>query len=287
VSATEALDAQPYLIGLWQADEIVSACFGFLFCSFPRRTLIIFSMPTIPRQKTFWEGFLELCRKLKVWRLQISTYGSPAGEVPHLPGELARNTRWEYVLDLTCEKLLGGVSSHHRRNMSREAQAGLRVQRTRSASSCTEHLELMRTSLQRRADRGEAVNTDLTNVRELALLASGCGEIFQAVSGERVLSSSLVLRSGAYYLSTGSSPDGLKLGSSPFLTWQIASILQQEGIRLFNLGGTGADNPGLRRFKAGFGAREVELQAATFCPKSVVERKVHGSLRAGLAWIKQ
>jgi len=124
-------------------------------------------------------------------------------------------------------------------------------------------------------------------VRELALLASGCGEIFQAVSGERVLSSSLVLRSGAYYLSTGSSPDGLKLGSSPFLTWQIASILQQEGIRLFNLGGTGADNPGLRRFKAGFGAREVELQAATFCPKSVVERKVHGSLRAGLAWIKQ
>ena len=288
VSATEVLGAQTCLIGLWEADELVSGCFGFLSGRFLRRSLSIPSLPTIPNPKIFWTGLLGLCRKLKVWRLEINSYGSPAGGVPDLPGELTRKTRWEYVLDLTSENMLGGVSSHHRRNINRAAQAGLKVQRTRTASSCADHLELMLTSMQRRADRGETVNTGLTNVREQALLASGCGEIFQAVSGERLLSSGLVLRSskGAYYQSAGSSPDGMKLGSSPFLISQIASILQQEGICLFNLGGTGADNPGLRRFKAGFGAREVELQAATFCPKSVVERKVHNALSVGWAWIK-
>jgi len=102
------------------------------------------------------------------------------------------------------------------------------------------------------------------------------------------MSSGLVLRSrtGAYYQTAGNSPEGLKLGSSAFLTLQIAVILQQEGISLFNVGGSGADNPGLRRFKAGFGAREIELQAAAFCPRSVVERKVHGALRVGWRWIK-
>ena len=124
---------------------------------------------------------------------------------------------------------------------------------------------------------------------ELALLASGSGEIFLMVRGEQVTSSGLVLRSrkGAYYQSAGNSPNGLKLGSSACLISQIAGTLQQEGICLFNVGGTGADNPGLRRFKSGFGAREIELQAASFCPKSVVERKVHGVLRVSWRWIRQ
>ena len=76
------------------------------------------------------------------------------------------------------------------------------------------------------------------NERELALLASGSGEIFLAVRGEQVMSSGLVLRSrkGAYYQSAGNSPDGMKLGSSAFLISQIAGTLQQEGICLFNRG---------------------------------------------------
>lgn len=288
VSATESLGAQACMLGLWQADEPVSGCFGFLTGSFLRRSLSIPSLPGISEQQVFREGLIRLCRELKVWRLEIDTYGSPAVEVPRLQGELTRRTRWEYVLDLTCENILDGVSSHHRRNITRAIQAGLKLQRTRSASACAQHVELMRSSMQRRASRGEAVDTDRDNARELALLATGSGEIFLVVRGEQVMSSGLVLRSrkGAYYQSAGNSPDGLKLGASAFLISQVAATLKEEGICLFNVGGTGADNPGLRRFKAGFGAREVELQAAAFCPKSVVKRKVHGVLRAGWTWIK-
>jgi lipid II:glycine glycyltransferase (peptidoglycan interpeptide bridge formation enzyme) len=123
----------------------------------------------------------------------------------------------------------------------------------------------------------------------LALLASRAGEIFQAVDGDRVLSSILVLRSstGAYYQSAGTSPEGMKVGASPFLISQVAGILRQEGVQIFNLGGAGEDNPGLQRFKAGFNVRQISLQAATFCPKSVSERKFHTALRSCWAWVRQ
>jgi len=79
----------------------------------------------------------------------------------------------------------------------------------------------------------------------------------------------------------------MKMGASPFLVSRVAAILKQEGSRGFKLVRATAENPGLVRFKAGFGTREVALAAASFCPKSVVEAKVRSALRAGLAWIKQ
>jgi lipid II:glycine glycyltransferase (peptidoglycan interpeptide bridge formation enzyme) len=146
----------------------------------------------------------------------------------------------------------------------------------------------MNASMERRVQRGEEVETNSRDARSGALLASGSGELFRAVSGDRVLSSILILRAsqGAYYQSAGTLPDGMKMGASPFLVSRVANILKQEGHRIFNLGGASDDNPGLLRFKAGFGTREVALEAASFCPKSVVERKVHTALQTGLAWIK-
>jgi lipid II:glycine glycyltransferase (peptidoglycan interpeptide bridge formation enzyme) len=202
---------------------------------------------------------------------------------------LTRRTRQEHVLDLEREDVLGGVGSQHRRNISRAVKAGLSIHRTRQASACTQHVELMNASLERRAKRGEEVEISGQRTRLLALLTSRSGEIFQAVHGEKVLSSILILRSsqGAYYQSAGTLPEGMKVGASPFLVSRVATTLKQEGCRVFNLGGATPDNAGLHRFKAGFGTREVALEAASFCPKSVVARNVHTALRTGLAWIKQ
>ena len=288
-SACQSLGEQSCFIGLCRGEEVVSACIGFLSGSFLHRSLTIHSLPSISSPQIFWRGLLELCRELKVWRLQVDTYASPAGDIPRLPGELMRRTRKEHVLDLEQEVVLDGVSSQHRRNISRAVKAGLSVHRTREASACAQHLKLMNASLERRAKRGEEVARSEQHTRSLALLASRSGELFQAVDGERVLSSILILRSsrGAYYQTAGTLPEGMKLGASPFLVSRVAAILKQEGARVFNLGGATAENPGLHRFKAGFGTREVELEAASFCPKSVVERNVHNALRAGLAWIKQ
>jgi hypothetical protein len=289
VSACEFLGEQPCFIGLCRGEEVVSGCIGFLSGSSLRRSLAIHSLPGIPNPQSFWRGLLDLCRKSKVWRLQIDTYGSPAGEIPQLPGEMMRRGRKEHVLDLEREDVLEGVSSQHRRNISRAVKAGLSVHRTREASACVQHLELMNASLERRAKRGEEVGTIEQRARLLALLRTGSGELFQAMHEGKVLSSILILRSsqGAYYETAGTLPEGMKLGASPFLVARVAAILKQEGSLVFNLGGATDDNPGLQRFKTGFGTREIALEAASFCPKSVVERKFHSALRTGLAWIKQ
>jgi hypothetical protein len=284
--AHEALGVRVCLLGLYAGNELVSGCMAYLSGWFLRRNLHIRSLPSLPDPEIFWRGVLQSCRTLGVWRLQIDTYASPEAVIPQLPGELERRVRWEYVLDLGCENVLDGVSTQHRRNIGRARRAGFSIRRTREASACTRHLELMDASTERRANRGESVDLSQDSARPLALLASQSGEIFQAVIGEQVVSSILVLRSrqGGYYQSAGTSPEGMKLGASPFLVSQVADILKQEGVQVFNLGGAGAESPGLRRFKAGFGAREVELQAASFCPKSVVERKLHAALRSCWTW---
>lgn len=288
IEARQSLNSKACFIGLYDGTELVSGGISFLSGSLLRRALDIPSLPSVVDALVFWRGILELCRKLKVWRLQVDTFGSRTGEIPHFPGELTRRARCEFVIDLEGNDILDGLSSQHRRNISRAYKAGLSIRRTRNPSALKTHRELMDASLERRANRGETIDRH-ESALPLALLASKSGEIFQAVHGEQVLSSILVLRSskGAYYQSAGTRPEGMKLGASPFLVSQVAGILKQEGAQVFNLGGAGEDNPGLRRFKAGFNSREVALQAASFCPKSAPERKIHAALRCCWAWVKQ
>jgi len=288
VQARQSLNAASWFVGLCDDAKLVSGSIGFLSGSFLRRTLEIPSLPNLPDPATFWQGILKLCRNLGIWRLQVDTYGSRAGEIPELPGELTRRNRFEYVIDLRANDIFDSISSHHRRNISRASKAGLSVRRSRERTAYLQHRELMDASLERRSKRGERVDR-YGGALHLALLASKSGEIFQAVQGEQILSSILVLRSskGAYYQSAGTRPEGMKLGASPYLISEIATIVKHEGAQVFNLGGAGEDSLGLRRFKAGFNASEVALQAASFCPRSAAERNLHTALRFCWAWINQ
>ncbi len=289
VTASESLGAQACFLGLGGETEVASGCIGLVSGSFLRRTLLIHSLPSLPTPDVFWAGLLGLCRRLKVWHLQIDSFASQSADIPHLPGELTRRNRWEYVLDIGGDGLLDSVRRTHRGNISRAVKAGLSVRRSREVADCNQHMELISASMDRRAKRGEDVEVHQSEARPLALLNSGLGELFQAVREDQVLSSMLILRSnqGAYWQSAGTRPEGLKLGASPFLLSRVAAILKEEGSSVFNLGGATDDNPGLRSFKAGFGAREVPLQAASFCPQSSVARGIHKALRTGWGWVKR
>ena len=193
------------------------------------------------------------------------------------------------MIDLENAEVADGLNSQHRRNVSRAMKAGISLRRTRDEAACSEHLKMMDASMERRVNRGEEIEKDKSDAHTRALLSSGAGELFQAVHENKTVSSALILRAalGAYYHTSGTSPDGMKLGASPFLLTRTAEVLKQEGCRVFNLGGATSENPGLQRFKSGFGARQVALEAASFCPRSEVERKVHSTLRMGWEWIKQ
>jgi len=61
----------------------------------------------------------------------------------------------------------------------------------------------------------------------------------------------LTAEKGGYYQSAGTTPEGMQRGASHLLLYETAMLLQQETCTLFNLGGAGAEDSGLRRFKAG------------------------------------
>jgi lipid II:glycine glycyltransferase (peptidoglycan interpeptide bridge formation enzyme) len=117
--------------------------------------------------------------------------------------------------------------------------------------------------MSRRRERGEDVPMAAENPQVVALVRSEFGEFFQAVREGTVLSSMLVIRSrtGAYYHSAGTSPEGMELGASHFLVYSVAQALQQEGLEVFNLGGAEIGSPGLRAFKSRFGTIPVETEA--------------------------
>ncbi|MGH9503937.1 MAG: GNAT family N-acetyltransferase [Terriglobales bacterium] len=288
-TACESLGGKVCFLGLCSGDQIVSGCTGVLSGSFLRRSLSIHSLPPLPTAEVFWSGLLQLCRALKVWYLEVDTFASPSANIPQLSGELARKRRWEYILDIEGDNFFAGVRRTHRGNIKRAIKAGLSVRRTREEAACAEHMKLIGASMERRAGRGEEVAVNQSSARPMALLDSGLGELFQALDGNKILSSMLILRStrGAYWQSAGTRPEGMQIGASPFLLSRVATTVKEEGARVFNLGGASEDNPGLRDFKSGFGTREVALQAASFCPRSGLEREIHAVLRTGWSWMRR
>lgn len=257
--------------------SIVAGCLGYMGGRPLARTLAVPSAPDLPEgmpdvSPAYWRDLMTFCHASGIVQLDVGSYGTEWLELPHLPEQSSRRPRQEYVLDL--EGSLPKLSSNHRRNVNRSQKLGVQVRRTRDSSALVDHVRLMSASMERREERGESVPSVHPDPFDSALLTCGAAELFQAHDGTSVLSSILVLRAplGAYYQSAGTSPDGMELGASQFLISSVAAILQDEGMHLFNLGGAGDESPGLQRFKSGFGARAVPLEAATFVFGSRGER---------------
>jgi hypothetical protein len=126
-------------------------------------------------------------------------------------------------------------------------------------------------SRERRRQRGEQPSEPLAESVALMLLSTGAGRLFLArLDGEVVASALLVVgEGGAYYLSAGASPAGLKIAAPYFLWARVAVILRAEGVVSLNLGGVPPAADGLRHFKTGFGAEPFRchyIQAMTGGP---------------------
>jgi len=280
VSARASLGDIPCTFDLRTEAGIAAGCAGFLRGGFLQRSLEITSLPRLPAVDLFWEGLRDFCRKHSVWDLFVDSFGSEEAAIPCLAPEIRRRRRWEYILDLNQGDV--SVSNHHRRNIARAHKSDLRLRRTRDADAILSHANLVNASMERRNGhdaRGVARRDDAVG---RALLRAEAGELFQAMIDETIVSSVLVLRSksGAYYQSAGTSAEGMSRGASPFLICEVATALKREGIEIFNLGGAAPENPGLQRFKKGFGAREVTLEAAAFSMVSPVKRRLRAALKA-------
>ena len=266
VGAQRALGLAPLVFLLRDNGQIRSGCTAFMKKGRMTRSLEIASLPVLDHRHVFWEGVTRFCHRQRITHLKVSTFASPASHIPFLRGEANRRKRSEFLLDLQKPDLWHNLSKNHARNIKRGRKTGLELKRINDPEGCRSHAQLIGASMARRGKRGEAV-TDAAPLDALgALIDSGAGELFQAMHDGTVLSSVLVLlaKRGAYYHSAGNHPKGMAQGASHFLIQEIASYLRDRSFEVFNLGGSDQTNPGLSRFKAGFGASVVDLEEADF-----------------------
>jgi hypothetical protein len=138
--------------------------------------------------------------------------------------------------------------------------------------------------MERRQGRGEDVEF-AQDAFLRAALASGSAEMFQALLGDRVLSSIVVLRAprGSYLHGSGTDPEGMKIGASHFLNFQIATTLQAENANIYNLGGASQREEGLWDYKSRFGSRQIDLEAA----ECYLGPRWRRRLSDAIAWLRQ
>lgn len=281
--AMRAAGTQAWLLGTTQAGRLVSGCYGYLTAGRLNRVLRIPSLPHMAPDDAFWDGLVRFCASHGVTCLELNSFASPAVRIPPLRGEVERQDRCEYVLDLGDPEWEQRLARKHRQNIKRARQAGVTLRRAGSAEDCRKHVGLMAASMERRRRRGEQVPNGAEDELPWSLLfiQKGAGELFQAVAGNEVLSSAMILKAaeGAYNQSAGTSPAGMKCGASHFLIYAIAGLLQENSVRIFNLGGV-ESNPGLRLFKSRFGAASVSLESAVFYLGSDLRRRLTGAARS-------
>lgn len=257
---------EPFVLFLEQDEKVLSACTAFSKTGWLNRRLEITSLPVLPDRQAFWTGLLKFCEKAKVTVLEVNSFASSEAVIERLDGETSRRGRYEYVLDLAGTDLWIELNRRHQRSVKKGIKAGLRVKCATAVEACHDHARLANLALTRRRGRGEVIGSEIKAQNSFTFLKTNAGEIYQAVLGEEVLSSILILRSekGAYAQSSGTSPAGMDCGASQFLWHETAKLLQSQSLTTFNLAGTDIASTGLQEFKAGFGARRVQLESAEF-----------------------
>jgi hypothetical protein len=265
LQSQQSLEREAWLLSVEDSGAVSAGALCFVERGRLRCALSIPSSPPVAANSPFWPGLRAYIEDQGITDLELSTFASPESRIPPWDGEYERVDRTEFAMLLKDVELLPRVSKSHRERVSKGRKKGLIVRRGHSDAAIDAHIELHINSMGRRKSRGEDVTLEFERAGSAALLASGAGELFQAMLGEHVASSLLILRSatGAYSESSGNSKEGMAIGASHFLRFESALTLQAEGAEIFYLGGVRPQEEGLRAFKAGFGTTPIDTQSVS------------------------
>ena len=280
-SALHARGAEPYGMALIRGGRIAGGFVAAITGKKWNRTLKIYSVQHLAAPEVFWTGVSRFCADQNVCGVDVQTFASVDPSMPDFDTRLSSRQRSEFIIDLTSENFRDHYGRSHKQRLKKAAKAGFNITRSREFSDYEVHVRMMQASVTRRRDRGESVPTATVRDFDYALLDTGLGELIQASLDGQVLSSMLLLRAAAsgYYHSSGTSQEGMHLDASRYLISEVAGILAVEGRRTFNLGGVDPGAEGLRSYKSGFGAAEVELKAEAFSTISPLARTLRNTLR--------
>lgn len=281
--ARRALGARVVLFAEGEPGAVRGGTLGYLEGGAFGRWLEIPSAYAPLNPSEFWEVVRGICRRRRVVRVEVGSFGARNLTLPEWSVPTVVSARTEWLIQLDDPTGVASLAANHRRNIAKARAAGVTIRVVSDPAVAHVHAQLMGSSMQRRSERGEQVPeiTAADTRTTAAYLASGIGRLYQALAGEEVMSSLLLLEapSGAYYHSAGTTAAGMDVGASTLLVSEIIARLRASGLAVLNLGGAGDDSPGLQRFKKGFGAKPVALTAGEYVVASRAERRIRSIAR--------
>jgi hypothetical protein len=246
-----------------------------------------------PAPPGFWVGLHEFANRHAVTDFWVESIGAleSTSSIPPLPKERQRFANIKlYMIHLETDNSLECMATNHRRNIVKAQRNAIELVELPEAEAILAHRRLGASSLARRKARGEPTGSMLPGEegRAARLLATGTSRLYQASHSGSIVSSKLVLVLGehAYYLAGGTTEEGMRLGASHFLMYQIICTLKAAGVRTLNLDVASVAAGGLGRFKEGFGAEILCIERAhcdLTSPAKLVRNFTHRLLHQGMA----
>jgi len=203
--------------------------------------------------------------------VDMSTYDTP-WTPPADSKLLTGSLRQEYVVDLHEDPqiLRRSFGKTHRRSCSRGEREGWELRQLHGATAVAALNEVMATTATRVHSHGRSYSIAVPIATAASAVydddAPGRAVTLAAFHGDTLLGAGLAGIAGrrGYLVISGSTTEGYRIGSAPWLWWRIMVWLHERGANTFNLGGSPGspltasdpDDPhhGLYVYKMGFGA---------------------------------
>jgi hypothetical protein len=196
-------------------------------------------------RQTFGAALISYGQHHRYTILGTNSFGTPIAE-PFLSGRgYSCHRRYEFLVNLTStnEALWEKIHSKKRNLIRKGMKAGLTIRRGTHLEEVMIYRELAAETLKRKTDRGivfpavdEASHYKLMKSR---LIDSGLGRLYLAYNGDTPVAGAFFAgyNRQAYYLLSAANKEGLGLAAPDLILWTCMTDYQQEGYRLFNLGG--------------------------------------------------
>jgi hypothetical protein len=166
------------------------------------------------------------------------------------------------------EELLAQLGSATRRAIRKAEKSGVKVEVVRTEAAMLEFYRL-HVATRRRHGLPPQPRSFFLNIYE-EIIKAGQGFAVLGRSSSRLVAAAVFFQYGdsAVYKFGASDEVFQGIRGNNLVMWEAIKYLMQNGCKMLHLGRTSLDNPGLRRFKAGWGAMEGMIEYFRFDTKA-------------------
>lgn len=188
---------------------------------------------------------LAYCRKNKVVKLSMNSFGMPYDSECMNSMGLATTRRWEFILDISNpeEEIWKNFHSKKRNLIRKGEKSGIIVRRGTDLDFLLKYRTLATDTYNRKTSQGIPYPKPLSESQvkryKERLIDTGIGRMYLAFKDEDVVAGAFFVgcHSSVYYMLSASNDSGLKSAAPDSILWRAIRDYHKEGYGVFNFGG--------------------------------------------------